>query len=59
MGEYDDIIELSRPKSKRTPMSRAERAKIFMPFSALKGYEEAIDEKQRETTERMEQTRGR
>lgn len=27
-------------------MSLENRAKIFMPFAALKGYEEAIEEKQ-------------
>lgn len=47
MGKYDDIINLERPKSNRIPMSREDRAKIFMPFSALKGYEEAIEEKQK------------
>lgn len=54
MGKYDDIINLERPKSNRIPMSRADRAKIFMPFSALKGYEEAIEEKQKIITERVE-----
>ena len=47
MGKYDDIIELSRPASaKHPPMPRAERAKQFMPFAALRGYEETIEEKQ-------------
>ena len=54
MGKYDDIINLERPKSNRPSMSRADRAKIFMPFSALKGYEEAIEEKQKLVTERVE-----
>ena len=54
MGKYDDIINLERPKSNRPSMSRADRAKIFMPFSALKGYEEAIKEKQKLVTERVE-----
>lgn len=54
MGKYDDIIELSRPVSGRIPMPAADRAKIFMPFAALKGYEEAIDEKNRLTTGRVE-----
>lgn len=53
MGKYDDIINLERPKSNRPSMSRADRAKIFMPFSALKGYEEAIEEKQKLTMERV------
>ena len=54
MGKYDDIINLSRPKSNRPSMSVADRAKIFMPFAALKGYEEAIEEKQKLMTSRME-----
>lgn len=31
----------------REKMSREERAKQFMPFAALKGYEEALREKER------------
>ena len=31
----------------RTKMSREDRAKQFMPFAALKGYEEAIREKEK------------
>lgn len=50
--EYGDedgirVAELDEDKYKRllwkmTPMERANRAKIFMPFAALKGYEEAL-----------------
>lgn len=36
------------------PMAMEERAKIFLPFAALKGYEEAIAEKQRLTVERID-----
>lgn len=54
MGKYDDIINLERPKSNRPSMQRADRAKIFMPFAALKGYDEAIEEQQKLTTERVE-----
>lgn len=47
---YDDIINMEYPlKSidtvKHPRMSAADRAKIFMPFAALKGYEEAVAEK--------------
>ncbi len=35
-------------------MSREERAKQFMPFAALKGYEEALREKEKEVEEKME-----
>ena len=35
---------MNKPRQK---MSRADRAKQFMPFAALKGYEEALREKER------------
>ncbi len=35
-------------------MNRADRAKQFMPFAALKGYEEALREKERVTHPRIE-----
>lgn len=59
MGMYDDIIDLERPKSNRPSMSRVDRAKIFMPFAALKGYEEAIEEKQRFRVEKTELSQGK
>lgn len=54
MGKYDDIIHLSRPKTNRPSMPVADRAKIFMPFAALKGYDEAIEESQRVMNEKQE-----
>lgn len=45
MTGYEDIIDKERPVSKRARMSIADRAKIFSPFSALKGFEEAIEKK--------------
>lgn len=48
MGKYDDIIDMEYPfpsKSGRKKMPMDERAKIFLPFSALRGYEEAIEHK--------------
>lgn len=54
MGRYDDILNLQRPKSYREPMERANRAKIFMPFAALKGYEEALEEQQKLVLARAE-----
>lgn len=35
-----------RPPSKRPKMSREDRAKQFMPFAALKGYEKALRNKE-------------
>lgn len=46
-GPYEDIIHLSRPKSKFAKMSREKRGAQFAPFSALTGYEEAIEESSR------------
>ena len=47
---YADIRSASRPvhsgdsfSHRHPPMSLADRAKIFSPFAALKGYDDAID----------------
>lgn len=53
MGKYEDIINLERPGSKRAKMPVPDRAKIFMPFSALTGYGDVIAEKQKITIERI------
>ena len=42
MGKYDDIIHLSRPESSRPRMRREDRAKLFAPFAALSGHDEAV-----------------
>lgn len=45
MNNYDDIINLPRPISKKhIPMSMHNRAAQFAPFAALTGYDEVIDE---------------
>ena len=41
---YDDILHLPRPTSARMPMPREKRAAQFMPFAALTGFEDCIDE---------------
>ncbi|MDO5425456.1 MAG: YolD-like family protein [Eubacteriales bacterium] len=38
----------------RPKMSRGERAKQFMPFAALKGYQEALRQRERVVVPRME-----
>ena len=44
MNAYSDMLALPRPVSARHPqMRRADRAKQFMPFAALTGYEAIID----------------
>ena len=53
MGKYDDIINMKWPvPSKRPRMDMESRAKIFLPFSALKGLGNAIDE-QNKTKDNM------
>ena len=54
MSEYDDIIDLPRPKSAHEPMPMGDRAAQFSPFAALTGYEDAIDETARLTDARVE-----
>lgn len=47
MNAYSDMLALSRPVSRRHPqMRRADRAKQFMPFAALTGYEDIMSEKE-------------
>lgn len=54
-GAYDDIINLSRPQSKKhTPMPMEDRAAQFLPFAALTGYDAAVSETARCTEERVE-----
>ena len=45
MPNYDDIINLPHHVSKKSkPMSLKNRSAQFAPFSALKGYQEKINE---------------
>ena len=49
-GPYDDIIDLSRPVSKKhPPMPMSKRAAQFLPFAALTGFEGEIAEAARLT----------
>ena len=41
---YDDILHLPRPPSSHVPMPREKRAAQFMPFAALTGFDDCIDE---------------
>lgn len=47
MNRYEDIINLSRPVSNHPKMPIENRAKEFMPFAALTGYNESIIEEGR------------
>lgn len=54
-GDYDDIINLPHHISKMRPqMSMIDRAAQFSPFAALTGYDAAIKETGRLTTEKIE-----
>lgn len=42
--DYSDIIDTQWPRETlREKMALKDRAKIFLPFAALKGYEESLD----------------
>lgn len=57
IDKYKDIINLAHPISKNHPrMPISGRAAQFLPFAALSGYEEAIEETGRYTMERIELT---
>lgn len=43
---YRNIMYLPRPASRRTPMAVERRAKQFAPFAALKGFEDAVRERE-------------
>lgn len=51
---YDDIINIDKPKSNHKPMDKLQRASQFAPFAALKGYEESIFESGRIVDEKIE-----
>ena len=55
MGSYDDIINHPHYVSKTRPqMSMLDRAAQFSPFAALTGYDAAIKETRRLTTDKLE-----
>lgn len=57
--DYSDIINMPRHVSNAYPhMSMLDRAAQFMPFDALTGFDEAIDETERLTQERMSLSEG-
>lgn len=53
--QYDDIINLPHHVSKKHPqMSLYARSAQFAPFAALTGYDDAIKETSRETSEKID-----
>ena len=55
---YDDIICLPRPQSRRARMTNYDRAAQFSPFAALTGFDAAIAETGRLTDRRIELDEG-
>ena len=53
MDDYSDIINLSRPVSKRPRMSLEQRSAQFAPFAALIGYDDAVKETARITDSKI------
>lgn len=54
MNNYEDIINLERPKSNHSHLNIESRAAQFAPFAALVGYDSAIKETARITDKRIE-----
>ncbi len=55
MHKYDDMLELPHHVSRNHPrMSEENRAAQFMPFAALTGYGDMIEERGRLTTQKPE-----
>ena len=56
---YDDIIDYDWNEfSLKDRMSLSQRAKIFLPFAALTGYDEALEKTLRIQIEEMEEKHG-
>ncbi len=45
MWKYEDLFRKERPQLGYPLMDRQQRAKQFMPFAALKGYDQGIEER--------------
>lgn len=45
--EYQDLLCMQRPESGRQKMDLSNRAKIFSPFAALRGYEKILKTKEK------------
>lgn len=43
--KYDDILSCPRPTPLRERMGKNERSAQFLPFAALQGYEDALEDK--------------
>ncbi len=61
--KYDDIINTRWPPERsdfnHPRMSVSQRAKIFLPFAALTGYEKALEETRAKAISEMEEKTSR
>lgn len=54
MNNYEEMLYMDHPVSKKHPqMSLSDRAAQFSPFAALTGFEEATEETERRTDEKI------
>ncbi|MGN0438849.1 MAG: hypothetical protein ACI4F4_10025 [Lachnospiraceae bacterium] len=59
LKKYEHIIDCEHPTfENHPPMDRMKRAAQFAPFSALTGYEKAIDETRKNVAEKWEDEYG-
>lgn len=57
--KYDDILDTNwNESSLKNRMSVSQRAKIFLPFAALTGYEDELDKTLLREIENMKQKTG-
>lgn len=58
---YDDIINTQWPPAEGRPecMRLENRAKIFLPFAALKGFEDEVEGRLRDEIARMDEKAGK
>lgn len=59
MNGYMDIMWAKRPAPKRPRMAREDRAKLFAPFAALRGFEESAHARERRFVPRPEAAQDR
>ena len=59
INNYNDIINLSRPVSKRPKMSLEQRSAQFAPFAALTGYDGQVKETARLTNKKIDEYKNK
>lgn len=54
MNAYMDIIHETRPESSHPRMRREDRAKLFAPFAALSGHDQALHDREKRLTPKVQ-----